>query len=142
MDEHQIFLMIQKCPVLRFRHKGVFAANNFPVVLPNDSFVIVNASTSNLPGSHWLLYYNKSSRYHFADPLGIPMENYHDIHIRLLAVHNSIQEILRDDPIQPSDSVLCGLYCIYVAHAVFSNYKKTLPPINDQGLLEFAKHML
>ena len=45
-------------------------------------------------------------------------------------------------PIQSADSVLCGLYCIYVAHVIIKNKYPIGFKLNDHDLIRLAKHML
>ena len=50
MDEDQIHLQVKKGKHLKFR--GVYAADNHPLILQTCSFIIVNASRSNSFGTH------------------------------------------------------------------------------------------
>ena len=45
-------------------------------------------------------------------------------------------------PIQSADSVLCGPYCIYVAHVIIKNRFPIGFKLNDHALIRFAKDML
>ena len=54
MDSFEILNFVQKCCHLKHKFLGVFAADNFPGLKP-ESFIIVNASESSEPGTHWLL---------------------------------------------------------------------------------------
>ena len=74
MDEDDINDLIQKCRKLKYKFCGVFAAYNFPQKFPKNHFLIVNASPSNNPGTHWLLLCNRNKKIIFADPL--PIETY------------------------------------------------------------------
>ena len=142
MDEIQLFELIQKCKHLRFKHVGIFAADNFPNLIPNNTFIIVNASNSDSVGTHWLLIANALLLvYYFADPLGYPFNYYKIIHEHMLE-RNVVFEILKDFPIQPWASTLCRLYCVYVAHILFLHDLKYFPIITDEQLLQFVKHMM
>ena len=44
MDEDQIHLQVKKCKHLNFKFRGVYAADNYPLKLPTNTFIIVNAS--------------------------------------------------------------------------------------------------
>ena len=44
MDEDQIYIQVQKCKHLKYKFRGVHAADNYPLSLPVNSFIIVNAS--------------------------------------------------------------------------------------------------
>ena len=56
-------------------------------------------------------------------------------------IHEGNQLLLKK-PIQSANSVLCGLYCIYVAHVIITNKLPIGFKLNDHDLIRFAKHML
>ena len=70
MDEDEINNLVQACKLLKYKFRGVFAADNFPVNLSHNSFIIVNVSTSQSIGTHWTLFCRRNGKYIFADPLG------------------------------------------------------------------------
>ena len=125
MDEDQIYIHVQKCKHLKFNFRGVYAADNYPLNLPANSFIIENASRADSIGSHWVML---AKRYaypvlYFADPLAVPLTAYKDIFSRSqqctdLHMMMDIMEHRRDiqSPLQSADSQLCGLFCIYIAH--------------------------
>ena len=85
MDEDQIHLQVKKCKHLKFKFRGVYAADNYPLNLQTNTFIIVNASRSNSIGTHWVVL---AKRYaypiiYFADPLALPLTTYKDIFNRL-----------------------------------------------------------
>ena len=125
MDEDDINDFIQKCRKLKYKFCGVFAANNFPQKLPKNSFLIVNASPSNSPGTHWLLLCNRNNR---------------DLYHRLSDTTAQICQFFEHQPIQSQNSELCGLFCIYIAHVVSS--ERQIVKTNDVQLLRFALHMM
>ena len=43
MDEDQIYFQVKKCKHLKYKFRGVYAADNYPLNLPVNSFIIVNA---------------------------------------------------------------------------------------------------
>ena len=149
MDEDQIHLQVKKCKHLKFKFRGVYAADNFPMNLQTNTF-IVNASRSNSIGTHWVVL---AKRYaypiiYFADPLTLPLTTYKDIFNRLqqckdLEIMMDIMEHRRDiqSPLQSSDSQLCGLFCIYIAHYFYSEKFPFIPDVNELELLAFVKHM-
>lgn len=135
--------MVRKCKKLKYKFKGVFAADNFPTELPNtDCFVIVNASSSDSYGSHWVLICHRGSELIFSDPLGRALQDYRVIYTRLLAHHSEVKEVLRNTPMQSIVSNMCGLYCIYIAHSIFNKKFPLLYQVNDFQLKQFAQHML
>ena len=52
VDEDDINGLIQRCQKLKHKFRGVFEADNFPSKLKSNTFLIVNASKSQSPGTH------------------------------------------------------------------------------------------
>ena len=73
MSEDEVIDLMQRCKLLKHKFLGVCAANNFPKLLQLNSFIIVNASTSDNAGTHWLLLCVKNTNLIFAGPLGQPI---------------------------------------------------------------------
>ena len=79
----------------------------------------------------------------FADPLGQNLASYKNSHNRLASSADNIQtvfELLRNQPIQKPNSILCGLFCICIAHYFFD--EKEFVKMSDVGLIRFALHMM
>ena len=81
MDEDQIHLQVKKCKQLKVKFRGVYAADNYPLNLQTNTFIIVNASRCNSIGTHWVVL---AKRYvypiiYFAEPLALPFTTYKDI---------------------------------------------------------------
>ena len=70
MDDDDINDSVRNCKNLKHKFIGVFAANNFPKELKENSFLIVNSATAEKTGTHWLLFCQKDNQLLFADPLG------------------------------------------------------------------------
>ena len=146
MDEDQIHHQVKKCKHLKFKIRGVYAADNYPLSMQTNTFVIVNASRSNSIGTHWVVLakrYAYPIRY-FSDPLALPLTTYKDIFNRLqqctdLEIMMDIMEHRRDiqSPLQSSDSQLCGLFCIYIVHYFYSEKFPFIPDVNELELLAF-----
>ena len=71
MDEDVINDLIQRCALLKHTFLVVFAENNFRQKLKPNSFLIVNAATAEIFGTHWLLLCQKEEEDQllFADSL-------------------------------------------------------------------------
>ena len=71
MNKQQITEPINQCKHLKHRFRGIFPANlAFTTILKSDnSFMIVKASNSDQPGTHWLLFAQAGGQIFFADPL-------------------------------------------------------------------------
>lgn len=139
MDELQIQNLIQRCKFLKHRFRGVFAADNFPPSIPDETFLIANASKSNLSGTHWLLLCKRNGCLYFADTLGFPVEAYKDLYYRLLFYNVNVNELMKNNPMQPDNSNLCALYCVYIAFIRFqSQFPVNIPYIKDFQLIQFV----
>ena len=55
MDEDQIYIQVQKGKHLKYKFRGVYTADNYPLNLPVNSFIIVNASRADSFGTHWVM---------------------------------------------------------------------------------------
>ena len=60
MDEDEINNLAQACKILKYKLVGVFAADNFPVNLSHNNFLIVSVSISHSIGTHWTLNCRKN----------------------------------------------------------------------------------
>ena len=123
MDEDEIRLQVKNCNYLKFQFREVYPADNYPLNLQTNTFIIVKASRSNSIGTQWVVL---AKRYaypiiYFADPLALPLTTYKDIFNILqqckdLELMMDIMEHRRDiqSPLQSSDSQLCGFICICI----------------------------
>ena len=146
MDNVQIFELINRCKHLKCRFDGIGPAN-YPLALKKDkTFLIMSASNSDQPGTHWLLFARADGQVFFADPLGQKLTTYPNVYKyarRLMSLHDGeTNQILMNRPIQSENSVLCGLYCVYVAHLIITSRFLLGLRVNDHDMMRFAKHML
>ena len=104
--------------------------------------MIVNASNSDQPGTHWLLFAQTGCQFFFADPLGQRLHNYQYVYKYMrLSLHEGNQ-IMMNKPIQSANTVLCGLYCIKFAHVIVSSKFLIGFKVNDYDLMRFAKDII
>ena len=139
IDEVGLWAIVNKCKHLKYKFAGVYSADTFPIILDRNTFVVVNSDNSNEDGTHWLLYCNREDEYCFGDPLGQSLHLYRKIFKRLNLANFKIKELV-EHQLQKPTSNLCGLYCVYIAHYVFSAYYPSIPMIAEDELLRFAKH--
>ena len=78
----------------------------------------------------------------FADPLGRSVHNYPHVYKNMRRSIHEGNQILMNKPIQSANSVLRGLYCIYVAHVIISSKFPIVFKVNDHDMMRFAKHMM
>ena len=141
IDNVKIAKLINKCVHLKFLFCVVFPADSFPKLFA-DSYIVVNALKAGTIGTHWLLICKKNDKIYFADPLGNSLEFYFAVYRRLNSFYREVIQLCTLMPIQKANSKLCGLFCIYIAHVIFSNKYPYTMYMNDDDLLRFAKHML
>ena len=102
----------------------------------------MNASPSDQTGTHWLLFAQAGGQIFLEDPLGKRLYDYPLVYKNIRRTIQEGNQLRMKKPKQSADSVLCGLYCIYVAHAVITNRFQIGFKLNDHDLIRFAKHML
>ncbi len=141
MDEHEIYTAVNRCKHLKYKFQGVFACNNFPL-LKEDSFQVVNTAPSWTPGTHWIVLCKRRSSQTpiFIDPLGKPLQFYKRIFMRCVELYDIISDM--SIPIQPPASDQCAVYCLYLAHVVFSSQFPNITMVDDFLLRRFVKHFL
>ena len=77
--------------------------------------------------------------YLLADSLGLPMNRYVNICVRVSHTDYGIKEVL-EEPLQELSSSNWGLDCIFIAHYVCSSHYPNIPLIFEEELLRFIKH--
>ena len=90
MDEDNLNSLIQRFSELKHNFCGVYAADNFPSNLTDNSFIIVNISTSASIGTHWILLCQKKQKLIFAYPLGHTLLSYKPLQCRIASNFNVI----------------------------------------------------
>ena len=144
MDNQQITELINRCKHFKHRFRGVFPAKFAlrTILKRYKTFLIVNASNSDQPRTHRLLFAPAGSQIFFPDPLGQGLNNYPHVHKYMRYFIHERNELLMNKPIQSANSVLCGLFCIYVAHVILSSKFSIGFKMNDHDMMLFAKHMM
>ena len=76
----------------------------------------------------------------FVDPLGQSIFSYRDSYYRLSDTNIQISQFLEHQLIQCQNSELCGSFCIYIAHVIFS--ERQMVKINGVQFFRFEFHMM
>ena len=71
------------------------------------TFKILNASPSDQPGTHWLLFAQAGGHIFFADPLDKRLIGYPLVYKNLRRTIQEENQLLMKKPLQSADSVLC-----------------------------------
>ena len=141
IDELGLWKVVNKCVNLKFNLEGVCFVDKFHVTLRQNIFVMVNSDDSEKDGTHCQLYCNIQNEYCFGDPLRLPLQFFKNVSCRVDSTDFGIKEIFNYQ-LQKPTSNFCELYCIDIAHFVFSAYYPLKPMISEDKLLQFVKHTL
>ena len=115
-----------RCKHLKHRFRGIFPAYlAFNTILKRDQ-----------------LFAQACGQIFLADALGRSLHNYPHVYKNMRRSIHVENQILMNKPIQSAISVLCGLYCIYVAHVIISSKFPIGFMVNDHDMMRFAKHMM
>ena len=95
---------------------GVYPSDYLKTLSKKPDLIIVNTDPSSKPGDHWLLFFNGGKGIlEMFDSLGRDPGYYNsDINSFIARYSDSVEFI--NHRLQPKDSALCGLYCLYYAH--------------------------
>ena len=124
-----------------FKFREVFKAGLFPN-LKSNCFIVVNESEFGKRGSNWILLYCHYNNMYFVDTLSLSVTNFRAVHARLMKYYQHVQDFNSNFPLQQRNSELCGFFCIYVAHVIYTNDFKFNLYMNDTDFLRLATHML
>ena len=143
MDNQQSTELINQCKHLKHLFWGIFPANLvIRTILKRDNyFMIVNTSNPDQPGTHWLLFVQAGGQIFFKDHLGQGLHNYPHVYKYMRCSIHEENQILMNKPIQSANSVLCELYCIYVAHVIILSKIPIGFKVIDYDMMRFANHM-
>lgn len=159
-------LIYDHCPKLAHRFVGCFPCNTFPPLHSDDGrsfnrFQIVNTEPQNAGGSHWILIGRRDRQdrhvlFYFdsldattmtTTPPTLKNIPYECIRNRLLAIYTPRNnpysldiQIIRPQTagIVPQNikTSTCGLYCIYMAHMMYSDIE--MLHTTEDDVLQFA----
>ena len=132
MDESEINNLIQGCKLLKYKFHGVLAADNFPLHLPQNSFIIMNISTSQSIGTNWIHIFRRNGDYIFAYPLRQNLTSYKYLHNRIVPSAGKIKTVF--------ELLRIGLFCIYISHYLF--VETEIVKMRNVELLKIALHMM
>lgn len=110
MFGYQLQALIDKITILNGHFKGIFSIDNVPSTIDTASFIIVNTDFSFNLGKHWILCYRSGTqKYEIFDPLA-------SITKRTIQTYFQYNGTcyFNVTPIQPINSKLCGVFCLYV----------------------------
>ena len=147
MDAEEIRQYVECSSVLKETFRGVYPNFTYPVELSWGSYII--NSEPDMPGRHWLAAYKcktddvSNKVLLFFDSFGKSPAEWHMDFAGDEVLYNDIR-------VQPADSELCAMYCIYfiylknmnftMSDIIDSFYKKN-NELNDMMMLNFAAEL-
>ena len=102
--------------ITRKDFEGVYPSDHLKTFSRKPDLIVVNTHPSNKPGDHWLLFFNGGPGViEMFDSLGRDPEHYgKDIQDFITRFASTVKFI--NHRVQPVNSALCGLYCLYYAY--------------------------
>jgi hypothetical protein len=120
MRTSQIYHLVKRDAILRNKFIGVFSADTYAYI--NEGFYIVNTDTSDLKGSHWVVYYVQNGITEFFDSCG---KNGYYYGMEKGELFNNV--------VLQGSLPVCGYYCLYFCllrcrgismHSIVNNLKR------------------
>ena len=139
VDNTQLTYLINRDPILKFKYRGCFARDTFPI-LKHNQFVIVNTDPSSQAVEHWLLIASKNDTLLLYDSFGRYFSQFSgDIYKKVQAWSKlSHQKVFQYMPmstlLQPFDSQFCGIFCLFIAYL----YYKTKKSLTDKKTTQIS----
>jgi hypothetical protein len=112
MQGHEFHQYFEKFPELKKNFCGIFSIDTLPKHMKYRTFCICNTDTHNGTGKHWISFIKtEKSNIECFDSLGISSEKKELLltHCHFKAKHLRFNL----NQFQKSDSITCGLFCIY-----------------------------
>jgi len=99
---------------------GIYATDNLPKQLKNNTFIIVNTDVQSGPGKHWFTVLRRGTLLECFDSLGVS-----DVQSTFLSKSFNFKGLsnitFNTTQLQPSTSSLCGQYVLYFLFERFNN---------------------
>ena len=116
MDNNHFVKKISSIRFLKHNYIGSLLADSIPYRLAAYSFFICNAEGSKRSGSHWVMVAKKNGIVCFGDSLETDPMFYRNIVLKLFDALKILNRV------ELQEQLLCGLFCIYFAFFLFSNF--------------------
>ena len=118
---------------------GCFASDELSHhIFKSPCFIIVNLDKRNMSGSHWIAIGFFANKLEIFDPLGFDIFAWPTLPCDLLYFlhkYSFSRRVLFSKRIQPNDSELCGLYCIYYVLTRRNHSFQTLQSLFSSNIL-------
>ena len=143
MNTKQLFCALQCQPVTSKYFDGIFAKDTLSDIVAPPQLLVCNTAHSSESGDHWVLFHFIGSHARFYDPLGLDFSAYGNDFIDFVNMWSTSYEICNVRT-QPSNSSLCGVYCLFFAY--FSCKGRSIHTIvkkmkSAQFVKQFVKNM-
>ena len=123
MDDVSLQQIINRIPLLKYRHRGSFPSEYVPI-LDNATFVIIDTQPSNMQDEHWIMIANLRQILYFADSLVRKKYSF------LMQLYDQMMP----EPLHSHPSVW-GFYTIYAAFHLFNFRQEEIRRVHDVKVL-------
>ena len=116
LTTHDLFTALSSHDVTAKYFDGVFALDEVAAIRRRPRLIVMNTDPSWKNGQHWMVIFFPARRHvvEVFDSLGSEERNYPAEIMRFLWRFASVVKLSRKR-VQPADTGLCGLYCLYFA---------------------------
>jgi len=131
--------------ILQEYHVRVCCADELPAnIKERPRTYVVNTDPCSESGSHWTVFhFPEKGPCEFFDSAGNLPGSYHP-RFEFVLVANGPHYLYTPDRIQPTDSVTCGLYCVYFVRQRYGNvsFKNIMKGFSTMRLMDNDRRVL
>jgi hypothetical protein len=141
-----------KIEIVKDLFLAVCSIDRIPQLIPTKHFVVCNLSTSDQPGTHWIvIFHSEPDTLEIFNSLGY--DNVESLKPYFPNFEEDIKVEFNVNQLQPNDSSNCGYYCIYFAihricaydvsfDTVLEEYFSLNKIKNDELVVTYCKNLL
>ena len=132
MDNTSLKQTVNCILLLKYWYIGSFPSD-IVSNLSNDTFAIMNIQPRNMPVEHWIMIAKFHHDLHFADSIGLPINNYPFLKQNYSQM---VQTRLQDH------HSVCSFYTIYAAFHLFKFQQEELIGVHDVNVFSFISNFM
>lgn len=123
MNSKQLYFALSKNKITKGKFDGIYSKDTLQDIVTKPELIICNTDPSYKPGKHWVLFFfDKEGNAEFFDSLG-KSPNHYGKEFVLFAKMFSKKIKSTGIRVQPGNTALCGMYCLFYAYFRCKGYK-------------------